>query len=303
MRTGFLSKIITLFENLVSTNIHTSNDELRVFLENHICYHNTTTTPLGISETFTGEWQDCLNYQEVNVSVVTDQNSAINGLIMEWSNDGITVDDTDTFSIYANAGTNYTPNPAFRYVRIKYINGVVAQTTFSLMTILRKTCTGGSFHRIDSTLKDDSDARLNITIPKLKTAANIYISQTATSSGNAKISLEELESDVSVNNNKQLKVTVFDEGGVSAEVDNMTKTLQTINYEHHEIHSGSHFFICDYDDSMAINDTIQFVVTTPDTETWLHMTLDFASTLGASLEIYEGASSVVGGGDSCYPFE
>lgn len=77
------------------------------------------------------------------------------------------------------------------------------------MTILRRGSTGGSFHRIDSTLKDDSDARLNITVPKLKTAANTYVSQTATTAGNAKVSLEELESDVSVNSNTQLRVTAF----------------------------------------------------------------------------------------------
>lgn len=78
-------------------------------------------------------------------------------------------------------------------------------------------------------------------------------------------------------------------------LDGLTDKPTILDYEHHEIHAGSHFFICDYDDSMALNDTIQFVVTTPNTETWLHMTLDFASTLGATFEIYEGASNVVGG--------
>jgi hypothetical protein len=107
--------------------------------------------------------------------------------------------------------------------------------------------------------------------------------------------LEELESGISTNSNSQLKTTIYDEGGVHAGVDNSTETLQIIEYEHHEIHSGSHFFICDYDSSIAVNDTIEFVITTPNTNKWSHMTLDFASTLGASLDVYEGASNVVGG--------
>lgn len=192
----------------------TSGDaELLVKLQNHICEDNTTTTPLGAGEKFTGGWQDCLDYQEVNISVVADKDSAVNGLLIEWSADGVVVGDTDTFSVYANAGTNYTPNPAFRYVRVNYTNGAQAQTFFSLMTILRKTVTGGSFHRIDSTLKDDSDARLNITVPKLKTAANTYVSQTATTQGNAKVSIEELETGVSTNNKSQLKVTNYTADG------------------------------------------------------------------------------------------
>ena len=78
-------------------------------------------------------------------------------------------------------------------------------------------------------------------------------------------------------------------------IDRSTETLQTIEYEHHEIHAGSHYFICDYDAAIQINETIEFVVTTPNTASWAHMTLDFASTLGAKLDIYEGSSAVVGG--------
>lgn len=199
----------------IKTNVHTGDNELLVIEENHVCTGNTTTTPLAGNATFTGEWQDCLNYQEVNVSIVSDKNSATNGLVFQWSADGIAIGDTDVFSYYtASGGTNYTPNPAFRYVRMVYTNGSAAQTTFSLQTILRTKMTGGSFHRIDTTLKDDSDGRLVVSVPKLKTASNTYVSQTATNSGNAKISLEELESGVSTNNKTQLKVTPYTSAGV-----------------------------------------------------------------------------------------
>jgi hypothetical protein len=268
-------------------------DDLITLNTNHICTDNTTDTPLGSGETFTGVWQDCLNYQEVNISVDADKNSATNGLVIQWSADGTNIADTDVFSVYANAGTNYTPNPAFRYVRVVYTNGSQAQTRFSLMTILRRSVTGGSFHRIDSTLKDDSDARLNITVPKLKTAANTYVSQTATTAGNAKMSLEELESGISDNSKSQLKTSSYMKTGDTTfqvpRLDIATHSIQTIEYEHHEIHSGSHYFVESSVD-LPINNVFDMQFTTPNTASWTHFTFDLACESETNWYIYEGAT-------------
>lgn len=213
---------INQLSDVTHTNEHTGSKEIRTYLDNHICATNTTTTPLGSNATFTGGWQDCLNYQEVNISILSDKNSATNGLVFQWSADGVNIGDTDVFSYYtASGGTNYTPNPAFRYFRVLYTNGAVAQTTFSLQTILRRSMTGGSFHRIDSTLKDDNDARLTITIPKLKTAQNTYVSQTATTAGNAKVSIEEIESNVVIPISTTPLATVY----------NGSKTVPTVTAE------------------------------------------------------------------------
>lgn len=316
--------LIGKITDLISENIHTSEDELRVYEANHICTANTSNTPLGAGATFTGSWQDCLHYQEVNVSVVSDQNSALNGLVIEWSDDGVVVGDSDVFSVYANAGTNYTPNPAFRYVRVSYTNGATPQGTFHLMTILRRNATGGSFHRIDSTLKDDSDARLNLSVPKLKTAANTYVSQTATAAGNAKMSLEELESGISTNSNSQLKTTIYDEEGGDVDVDTIvdsttnldgknglvtasvlfgrvsdtkflplkldpsTQSIQIIDYEHHEIHSGSHYFVVGVQD-LSVNQVLDFTWLMPNTTTWIHWTFEIDTEDETSWYVYENA--------------
>jgi hypothetical protein len=91
------------------------------------------------------------------------------------------------------------------------------------------------------------------------------------------------------------RMQIMDVDSNVAKVDSMTDTLQIIEYEHHEIHSGSHFTISDYDTSVALNETLEFIVTTPDSLKWAHMTIGFASTLGATLDVYEGASNVVEG--------
>jgi hypothetical protein len=242
--------------DLTHTNTHTGNDELRTYQENHLCAQNTTTTPLAGGATFTGEWEDCLNYQEINVSIIASHDSAMNGLVFQWSADASIIGDTDSFSYYtANGGTNYTPNPAFRYFRIVYTNGATQQTSFSLHTILRRSVTGGSFHRIDSSLKDDSDARLQIVVPKLRTSQNNYISQTATSNGNAKTSLEEYNGDVKlhglpvndvwgVNNIDEASATVTYIGAENSEGDWYIKKIDTTSgtsFTHAtEVNNGSY---------------------------------------------------------------
>ena len=276
---------------VMEVNSHTLKQELRVFGENHICADNTTTALLLANATFTGGWQDCLNYQEVNVSIISDQNSATNGLVFQWSADASTIGDIDAFSYYAaSGGTPYTPNPAFRYFRIVYTNGTTNQTTFSLQSILRRSMTGGSFHRIDSTLKDDADARLGITIPKLKTAANTYVSQTATTAGNAKISLEELETGVSDNNKTQLKTSMYGKTGDATfqvpRIDAITHSLQIIDYEHHEIHSGSHFFVDGVQD-LSINQVLDFTWQMPNTTKWTHWTWQIETESETAWYVYE----------------
>jgi hypothetical protein len=249
--------------DLISTiSSETGESEIRVFQENYLIANNSTTVILGANETYTGGWQDCLNYQEINVSIVASHNSALNGLIFQWSADGVIIGDTDVFSYYsASGGTNYTPNPAFRYFRILYTNGATPQTSFSLQAILRRGVTGGSFHRIDSTLKDDQDGRLVVAVPKLRTSANNWVSQQATSGGNAKMSLEELESGISTNNKTQLRNSIHDAtSGLSPKIEArvQTPTGNAMNvqigpgdvisnipvfmpYDHHQLHEGETF--------------------------------------------------------------
>lgn len=118
----------------------------------------------------------------------------------------------------------------------------------------------------------------------------------ATAGGNLKVSLEELESDISTNSNTQLNTSLYDAAGIGpAEIDNATNTLQIIEYEHHEIHSGSHFNYCDYSLNEGSGNTIEFVMTTPNTSKWIHLILESYSSEGATIELYEGASGISGG--------
>ena len=78
-------------------------------------------------------------------------------------------------------------------------------------------------------------------------------------------------------------------------IDASTESIQTISYEHHEIHAGSHFYYCDYQMGNASGAIINFVITTPNTTKWAHLVFDAYSSEGSTLEVYEGATGVVGG--------
>jgi hypothetical protein len=185
-------------EDVTHLDTHTNESSLAVIGRNHYCESNSSSTPLAGGAEFTGAWHDFNGYAELTVSVYADKDSATNGLIIEHSNDETeskVVKDTDTFSVYANAGTPFRITPGFKYVRVRYINGAVAQTKFSLQSVFRVFMTAGSTHRADESIKDNSDAPLSINVLKLKKPnANEWVSAQATTSGNFKVSIEEYES-------------------------------------------------------------------------------------------------------------
>ena len=77
-------------------------------------------------------------------------------------------------------------------------------------------------------------------------------------------------------------------------IDSSTNTLQTITYEHHEIHSGSHFFVEDVVD-LAINNVFDFQWTTADVTAWDHFTFMLNCEAETEWYIYEGATINVAG--------
>jgi hypothetical protein len=121
---------------------------------------NSTTTPLAGGASFTGVYEDTLNYGTVHVAVSSDQASATDGLIVEWSADGVTKTQDDVYSINANTGKTFNFFPAERYVRVTYTNGGVAQGVFNLHLILKKGIAKASSHRIKDSIVADDDAEL-----------------------------------------------------------------------------------------------------------------------------------------------
>lgn len=71
-------------------------------------------------------------------------------------------------------------------------------------------------------------------------------------------------------------------------LDKATNSIQTIDYEHHEIHAGSHFFYTDSVelDSAGVQD---YLITTPDTTRWAHIIMLATGSAITQVQVYEGS--------------
>lgn len=128
---------------------------------------NSSETPLDASAEFTGDWAESKGYGIIYISVYSDVDSAIDGLKIEQSIDGVNADFYDIYSIIGTYGKNFSINPHARFYRVRYINGTSAQTVFRLQTKLNAIGIASS-HRVKDDITTDDDARLVKSILAIK---------------------------------------------------------------------------------------------------------------------------------------
>ena len=73
-----------------------------------------------------------------------------------------------------------------------------------------------------------------------------------------------------------------------ARLDKSTNSVQTIDYPHHEIHSGSHFFVAGVQD-LSINQVLDFTWVMPNTTKWIHLVWHMDTKAETAWYIYENA--------------
>lgn len=146
---------------IVGSELVDSDNPLSVVTESngHVCTDNSFEETLAIDEVKTGVWQDTLNYNNIIIGVKSTQDSAIDGLDIQWSHDGLHVDDNDYFTISANKGKVFTFTPARRYVRVVYTNDGI-EADVDVQTIFKKGGIKASSHRIQDSIVADDDAEL-----------------------------------------------------------------------------------------------------------------------------------------------
>lgn len=288
-----------------------SDGQLHVVLEGKVDVGNSTETPLLAEAVFTGVGIDVSAYSAITILVNSDVASDVGGLVAQFSADGIDWHDGEAYTIEAGSTKFFTPPVQAKFFRLIYTNDVSDQTVFHLHVMLKKSPVKWSSHNIDMPIADQDDAELVKAVITGKKVNGEYDNVSLTNGANMKVSLEELESGVSSNANSQLNVTPFHADGTEgilitgldyvdgkSGIDASTEAIETIAYEHHEIHSGSHFYICDFDD-LDTSDTVDFAITTPDTTKWTHIIFEIAGTSKTEFYVYEDAT--VTGGTSTVP--
>jgi hypothetical protein len=121
---------------------------------------NSSETPLAGDATFTGTAESTLKYAVIVVSIFADAASAADGLVIEQSKDGTNWDYDNKFTIPASSGKTFSFQPQAEWFRVKYTNGVGAQTAFRLSVTKKKTYVKPSSHRIQDSINDEDDAEL-----------------------------------------------------------------------------------------------------------------------------------------------
>lgn len=83
-------------------------------------------------------------------------------------------------------------------------------------------------------------------------------------------------------------------------IDGITEAFTTIDYAHHEIHEGSHFYIEGFA-TLGTTDSLYVKLVTPDTSTWAHFQWDISSTGILETYLYEAPVGGMSGGAGVTP--
>lgn len=176
---------------------------------------NSTKTLMVANEEFIGEWKECLDYAEISVTSFSDVASAVDGLCIEFSSDGVFESGCgDNYTVDAGAEKTFSFQPQRRYFRVKYTNGATDQSVFDLETILHKTRCKPSSHRINDSIVDEDDAELVKAVLTGQNTIGNFVNFKATRQGNFKVSIDEYGDTPSIDAFSRLRVsnpyTLFD---------------------------------------------------------------------------------------------
>jgi hypothetical protein len=123
---------------------------------------NSSTALLIANATFTGTAVDCTAsaISCVTVFCFSDQASAVNGMQLQWSEDGTNWDHIQKTTAMASISCVLNDKVRARYYRAVHINGAVNQGVFRLQTIQSATNTSGTIRDLGSEVFQTDEAQL-----------------------------------------------------------------------------------------------------------------------------------------------
>ena len=179
---------------------------------------NSTSTPLGISGNFKGDWIDTTGYVQAIVELSTDADAAASGMVFEYSSTGVAdeVDHYHSFSPldnYATGGHHYPTTLDTQYFRVNYTNGTTGQTSFTInCTLFKNASEEGHVHPVSYEIDDDHPAAIFRAIQTGKKPNGEYVNAEFTAGGVAKFSVEEYDPSLLLD---PLPVQIRGENGVN----------------------------------------------------------------------------------------
>ncbi len=83
-------------------------------------------------------------------------------------------------------------------------------------------------------------------------------------------------------------------------IDSATHSVATVDYPHHEIHSGDHYYMEGFTE-LDTDGTLYVKLVTPDTTKWGHFRWEIESSGVLEIYLYEGVSGGMAGGSDVSP--
>lgn len=155
---------------------------------------NSTTAVLGSGGIYTGTGEDVSDYKTIGILVKASHASATNGMTFQFSPDGTNWDKVHSFTLPAVTATFYNIPVEAEYFRIVYTNSANIQTYFRLQTIYHATLTKESTLRLSEDISGELAAQLSRSVIAAKIPAGTFTNIQATTAGNLKVSIEEMDS-------------------------------------------------------------------------------------------------------------
>lgn len=161
----------------------------------------TSGTTLAPAATWTGAWEEVVDYAAISITGSATQSSATNGAAAQFSADGVTILKQTKVSILGTAvggqAVSFALHPEARYFRLVYTNGgtssdVVLQTTF------RKTANTPGVLPIAATVTSWNLSQLVRAVLTAQKPDGSYTSVTQDVNGNLDVNISAADSEVPI---------------------------------------------------------------------------------------------------------
>lgn len=152
----------------------------------------TTTTPLNSGVSWTGTGESTLPYKSITIVCFADQDSAADGLQLQWSADNSNWEDHTAEYTYT-ASTDFSIGASVRagWFRVKYTNGGTNQGVFRLYTFMHTTQADTNIRPLSFAITDNESGPMVRAVLAAKKPNAAYANIEATAGGNLKVSIEE----------------------------------------------------------------------------------------------------------------
>lgn len=123
---------------------------------------NSSVAQLAPAAEFAPSGTDVSQFASVAITVHSDEDSAVDGMAFEFSQNGSDWDDVYVFNLEASSSqTRRFQFPVCaKYFRVHYTNGSTLTTEFRVQTLLQRNNILTSIHRIEDVVKEDRSAQI-----------------------------------------------------------------------------------------------------------------------------------------------